>query len=67
MEESRLTVAGTFPSHFVRTEKSFDSPRKQSSLLSIASCGRWRNRTPTNGFGDHCSTTKLIARLTTLS
>ena len=25
-------------------------------------CGRWRNRTPTNGFGDRCSTTKLIAQ-----
>ncbi len=23
--------------------------------------GRWKNRTPTNGFGDRCSTIKLIA------
>lgn len=25
-------------------------------------CGRWRNRTPTKGFGDLRSTTKLIAQ-----
>ena len=32
-------------------------------LHCVPNCGRWRNRTPTKGFGDLRSTTKLIARI----
>ncbi len=31
-------------------------------LILFAFCGRWKNRTSANGFGDRCSTTKLIAQ-----
>ena len=55
-----------------RMGKSFDSsthmkqfmcyrPTKKTAEVVFFHCGRWRNRTPTKGFGDLRSTTKLIA------
>ena len=39
-------------------------PSKINKITScLFFCGRWRNRTPTNGFGNRCSTTKLIAHV----